>query len=398
MATNQSLTPRSSVLVVGMLDSIHFARWLEQFSEEPIDFHVFPSGPHRAVHPRLKALANSSLLAQYKITWAQMPISLVVWIVDKFFGQRIRGHFIKRLITALQPLIVHALEIQNAGYSVLAAYQSMTPELRPTLVATNYGSDIYWFQRKARHRRKIASLLSLTDVYAAECMRDAHLADCLGFKGRHHEINPNAGGFALSRFDAPLLDDSNRDRIAVKGYHGWAGRGILALRALSKLDEFPTEIKIEVFSANVVTAVYATFLRVARRLDVRVHLKGSLSHDQVLDIFAKSKVYVGVSRTDGISTSMLEAMLQGAIPVQSSTSCCDEWFDESGVIISANNVESVRLAIGQGLALSASEKFRSHNRNVVRIRANETRVRCASINLYRSLTSVASQPGRRDAS
>jgi len=95
---------------------------------------------------------------------------------------------------------------------------------------------------------------------------------------------------------------------------------------------------------------------------------------------------------------MLEAMLQGAIPVQSSTSCCDEWFDESGAIISANNVESVRLAIGQGLALSASEKFRTHNRNVVRIRANETRVRCASINLYKSLTSVASQPGRRDAS
>ena len=397
LAINQSPSPRSSVLVVGMLDSIHFARWLEQFTEEPIDFYVFPSGPHRVVHPRLRALVNSACSAQYKITWSQMPTSLVVCILDKFLGQRIRGHFIKRLITVMQPQIVHAVEIQNAGYPVLIAYQSIPQRHRPKLVVTNYGSDIYWFQRQAHRRRKIVALLSLADVHAAECTRDIRLADGLGFKGRHHDVNPNAGGFPLSRFDAPLLDDSSRHTIAVKGYHGWAGRGILALQALSKMNESLAGVSVEVFSANAVTAIYAQWIRLASRLDIEVHLKGRLSHDEVLSLFAKSKVYIGVSRTDGISTSMLEAMLQGAIPVQSATSCCAEWFSESGSIIAANDLESVESAIKRGLALSATEKYRNFNRRVVMERANEARVQQSSINLYRSLLINSSPPSRQNA-
>jgi hypothetical protein len=46
----------SKVLVVGMADSIHLARWLELFEGSNTDFILVPSGPNVLVHPRIEAL------------------------------------------------------------------------------------------------------------------------------------------------------------------------------------------------------------------------------------------------------------------------------------------------------------------------------------------------------
>jgi len=39
------------------------------------------------------------------------------------------------------------------------------------------------------------------------------------------------------------------------------------------------------------------------------------NHAAILDLFGVARVYLGVSVTDGISTSMLEAMAMGAFPI-----------------------------------------------------------------------------------
>jgi glycosyltransferase involved in cell wall biosynthesis len=44
--------------------------------------------------------------------------------------------------------------------------------------------------------------------------------------------------------------------------------------------------------------------------------------------FANSRVYIGASRSDGISTSFLEALVLGAYPIQTNTSCGNEWVDK----------------------------------------------------------------------
>jgi hypothetical protein len=45
---------------------------------------------------------------------------------------------------------------------------------------------------------------------------------------------------------------------------------------------------------------------------------------------------------------MLEAVAMGAIPVQTSTACCDEWFGDSGVAVHEITVPVVKNAIKQG--------------------------------------------------
>ena len=60
----------------------------------------------------------------------------------------------------------------------------------------------------------------------------------------------------------------------------------------------------------------------------------------MLRMFARSRVYLGVSVSDAISTSALEAMAMGAFPIQTNTSCCDEWFEDKvgGYLIPPDNV------------------------------------------------------------
>jgi hypothetical protein len=46
------------------------------------------------------------------------------------------------------------------------------------------------------------------------------------------------------------------------------------------------------------------------------------------DKFSISKIYIGASKSDGISTSFLEALVLGAYPIQTNTSGGDEWVDK----------------------------------------------------------------------
>ena len=57
-------------------------------------------------------------------------------------------------------------------------------------------------------------------------------------------------------------------------------------------------------------------------------LERPLSHERLRDIFLKSRVYIGCSISDGISTSFLEAITYGAYPIQTDTSCANEWVDK----------------------------------------------------------------------
>ena len=60
-------------------------------------------------------------------------------------------------------------------------------------------------------------------------------------------------------------------------------------------------------------------------------------------LFSKAKVYIGISKSDGISTSLLEAMALGAFPIQSNTSCANEWIlnNKTGYILPPYNIKLI---------------------------------------------------------
>ena len=361
---------RKRILVVCMFDAVHAGRWLEQFRDADADFILFPSSPHRRIHPKIKGLLTSSGPAAFKLAPFSRVFGLPLWVLDRFLSNRLRGLLLRLVQKSFQPQIVHVLELTNAGYIALRAFDERDRNFK--LISTNWGSDIHWFSRFPQHRKKLKGLLEMSDAYSCECHRDVQLAKDLGFAGRVLPVIPNAGGFNdLSR---PLKKPADRDLILVKGYHGWAGRAKTAIAAIAGFGDELAGYQVVVFSANFSTILFAK--RKLRHLgkNLRIHRKFALRHEQVLDLFFRARIYVGLSVTDGISTSMLEAMAMGAIPVQTATSCCDEWFSDSGVAIRDLSVDVVKGGILQALQLSKDPKNAEKNLERVRLNADAKRV------------------------
>ena len=369
------------ILVVCMFDSIHSARWLNQFEEQDIDFLLFPSSPHRKVHLELEKLLAVSGAASFRLVPLARYFALPLWVLDKFANNVFRGSLLKAAIRSFQPNVVHSLELQNAGYVALRAMSTGKPKGLKLLV-TNWGSDIFWFQRFPKHKVKLQKLMKLADVYSAECERDVVLARNLGFTGQAMPVIPNAGGFSEADFAIPRLALSERKTIALKGYHGWVGRAKVSLEAVREMSEELQGYKIIVYSANRSVLKLAKQVSKQTGLEINAFGKGAMSHKQVLEMFTQSKIYVGLSESDGISTSMLEAMAMGAIPVQTSTACCDEWFGDSGVAVHEITVPAVRDAIKLGLKLAEDPGNADKNLKTIKNKASAEVVKKIALTFY----------------
>ena len=98
-------------------------------------------------------------------------------------------------------------------------------------------------------------------------------------------------------------------------------------------------------------------LELKSKFGVRVNystLRKPISHGQLEDIFAMSRIYIGCSISDGVSTSFLEALTKGVYPIQTNTSCAGEWIDK-GVIASLIDLDVEKLNEALHLAITDDE-------------------------------------------
>jgi glycosyltransferase involved in cell wall biosynthesis len=376
---------RKTVVLVCMVDSIHVARWIAQFDPTAVKFILFPSGPNRRVHPKILEMIAKGKHHDNQVSIVPFggKLSLPLWAIDRFFSDRIRGLLLRSLLKKVSPDYIHALEFQHAGYVTLRALEDQS--MKTPLIATNYGSDIYWFQRFPAHKKKIKALLARANHYSAECQRDYLLARELGFIGSELPLGPNAGGIEADGTSLRLEIPSTRKTIAIKGYHGWVGRAVIALEAIEMLKDELGGFEIVIYSANFKVARRASRLKRKSGLNLVVHKKGSLSHQEVLGIFGKARIYVGLSMSDGISTSLLEAMSMGAFPIQTSTSCADEWISNgsSGILVRSIEPEEVAKAISTALQDDALVDSASEaNRQEIESKANPKKLNQSAKSFY----------------
>jgi hypothetical protein len=334
------------ILVVGMADSIHLARWLMQFKDKGYLFRLVSSSPHRRIHPQIKGMLAEGKASgiEISIPWVSAKLSLPLWLLDRFTGNLLRGLVVRREILKFKPDLVHALELQNAGYSTAVAYRGLAKDKRPKLLITNYGSEIVWFRKFPAHLQKLKELMILADAFSAECGRDARLAKEIGFDGQVMETIPVSGGVKIdsASIENQTVDESRRT-IVIKGYQNVWGQALIALKAIESVADELSSYRIELFSCNQKTVQAARRLKKVTGLEIITHKKHSLSHKQVLEVMKGSLAYIGLSTSDGISTSMIEAMSQGAIPIQSNTSCGNEWLTngEDGFLVEYQDWEAV---------------------------------------------------------
>jgi glycosyltransferase involved in cell wall biosynthesis len=357
---NSFVAKAPKVLIVGMADSIHLARWIMQYEESNFSIRLVSSSPHRRVHPDIASMIAGTHPSGIRVSmpWISRALSLPMWLMDRFLADLFRGALIRHEIRTWQPALVHALELQNAGYATARALEGITPDSRPKLLITNYGSEIVWFRQFPKHLAKLKNLVTLADAFSAECHRDVLLAKEIGFTGTVLSTIPVSGGIDFSNH-TELFDAANlapRTTIAIKGYQNVWGQALNALEAIESISDQLEGFTIELFSCNRKTLMAAKKLAKRTHLSVIAHKKHSLKHADVLAILRRSVAYIGLSKSDGISTSMIEAMSQGAIPIQSNSSCGSEWLDDGrdGFLVHFADVEAVASALSK---IVSNKKF-----------------------------------------
>lgn len=349
------------ILFVSMSESIHTVRWISQIADEGWDLHLFPSVDQGITHPQLRGvdIHHSFYVHHDKISNVQfhgipVPTRGLAWKgigLLRMINADYRVRQLNRLIKKIQPDIIQSLEFQAGGYLTYKAkmnYQGVFPPW----IATNWGSDIYFFRRDKDHEKKIQELLEACDYYSSECQRDIDLAEKMGFRGRYLPVIPNGGGYDIKTMIEYRQDSRPSDRrvVIVKGYQGWAGRALVALEAIESCAELLQGYDIVVYSGTSLD-VKMKVRDIREKFGIRISLLPQVSHEELMEVFGRSRIYIGLSISDGISTSLLESMIMGTFPIQSETACADEWISDgiSGFIVPAEDPETTAAAIRRAL-------------------------------------------------
>jgi hypothetical protein len=341
------------ILFVAMPGSVHTARWIDRIAGEGWDLHLFPS-LWQAPHPQLREttvhtvvvgrrLPGSSPSARIRGLWPfKTGVETVYWLANRTTvqGWLRPADRLARLIRRIKPDVVHSLEFQGAGYLALAAKRLLGSRM-PPWVATNWGSDVYLFGRLAAHRSRVHDVLEACDHYSCETE----------LRGEVWPVMPNSGGFDLARCAHLRCDPpAARRLVLLKGYQHFAGRALVGLRALARCAPALAGYRVAVYSAAPEVAIAAELFSMDTGVPVEIVPPGT--HEEMLRLYGQARVYIGLSISDAIPTSLLEAMVMGAFPVQSDTSGADEWIvpGESGLLVPPEDPEVVEAAVRRALS------------------------------------------------
>ena len=309
-------------------------------------------------------------------------------------------HVLARLIRQIKPDLIHSMEFQHAGYNVLRAKELIGSKRFPKWLATNWGSDIFYYRRFPDHHQQITRLLQSVDYYSCECERDVGLAREMGLVGTSMPVLPNTGGFDLNEISDLRTEvrSSARRMIMVKGYQHFAGRALTALDALLTCADVLQDYRIVVFSAS--TEVYERVEELRLFHGLNITILGYSDHGKMLKYFAHARIYLGVSISDAISTSMLEAMAMGAFPIQTNTACCNEWIEDgvSGFSIPPDDIEIIGQRIRQAIADNALvDSAAEINWQTVCERLDQRLLQVKEVDFYNQIFTDIEQPGSLNA-
>lgn len=352
------------ILVVAMAESVHTARWLSQIRDQGWDVHLFPVSEN-PLHADLRAVTVHGAVRrprpeldrgvrQRGVPWPLPRGSVrLEWALERV-PRLSRVARLARVISSLRPDVVHSLEMQHAGYLTLESRRLLAGERFPPWIYSCWGSDLFFFGRQDDHAERIRAVLAACDYLITDCERDERLAVELGFGGTFLGVLPGPGGFEIERMrrlrsPAPV---SERRVIALKGNHDerWVGRALVALEALHRVTAELRGYRVVIYSAEANVRHAAEY--VARITGVEFAVLPYSAPEEIVALMGHARIAIAVNVSDGTPNSMLEAMIMGALPVQSDTISTREWIDdgENGLLVRPEDPDDVERALRRALA------------------------------------------------
>jgi len=318
------------------LQYIHAARWINQLKDTEHEIYVFDC-LDRPIHKDL-------LWTNYITGWSKRKVPYLKG--EYFLEKKLPSIFnkiepylkvtasekLEELIKEIKPDLVHSLEMQSQTYPLLKVRKKIDFKW----AYFSWGSDLYLYQNKQKHQKQIKQVLYYLNYLFVDNQRDINIAKNLGFVNEVGGIFPGGGGYQLERIKETVAQTKKENLIIIKGYHHWAGRALVVLKALEFIKEDLKKYKILVYSAHDIVIDKILEMNANGWKIEYISRKNEVSQSELLKLFAKAKIAIGNNISDGIPNTLLEAIILGAFPIQSNPGGASEDYinnNENGFLI-----------------------------------------------------------------
>ena len=299
------------ILIISM-PSIHTKRWISNITGQGYELMWFDI-LNRGVMTNVDSVQQIVNWQERKTTYKRGEYNLkkrfpgVYRKIQPVLEVTIDEKF-RELLEGFKPHIVHSFELWHCTLPLL---KTMLDYPQVKWVYSCWGSDLYSYKEKEKN--KIKCILARINYLFTDCKRDYKIAQELGFKGNYLGTIPGGGGFDLAsskKYNKPI---EKRNYILVKGYQHKYGRALEVIKALEKLETSLKDYKIIVFATHQAVIDYIK----DKNLPFKYFERHELDHMEVMKLMGASLISIGNSISDGMPNTLLEAMIMGALPVQS---------------------------------------------------------------------------------
>ena len=301
------------ILFISM-PSIHVIRWIENLKDTEHElywFDVINRGELNTI-PSVQQFVGwkKRKLPYIKGEYFLSKKAPIIYNLLKSSLEVTENKALERVLKKIKPDIVHSFEMQSCSYPILKTMQKF-PNIK--WIYSCWGSDLFYYQNFECHYRKIKRVLRRIDYLHTDCQRDHDIAIQLGFSGTFSGLIPGGTGFKLKELKSHKKPVNERKIILIKGYQHLFGRALNTIKAIQSIKESLAEYEIVIFGAHSEVQNYT----IEQNLGFKVYGRHDLSHQQLMELFGKSLLYIGNSISDGMPNTLLEAIAMGAFPIQS---------------------------------------------------------------------------------
>lgn len=390
---------RPRLLLVCYANSAHALSWISLLDGSGFDVRVFSTvfreeeeNTRDWHHPTYITIKPEKSVHRVSKVYSLLPGRPMRGLSSLFDGRySITARWLGWVIRTWKPDILHSMPLDVGGKLAAQALENLPRSSWPKWVASSWGSDIYLGLDDPQKSKSIQYILANCDGFMADCKRDLDLAVQHGLDSQKlasdHAL-PGAGGPDLKQFAQLRVKCKTRDVIllpkAFEREH--ANRILPALEALNMLNSDLQSYEIHLASTS--QAVLAWLRQMPKTFQDRCHIHSFLSQQDLFELFARARIVLSPSLSDGTPNVMLEAMAAGALPIMSPIESIKEWIvdGENGLLAHALYPDKIATALQRALTDNALfERAQRLNWEIVRQRADRLKVQEQVVSYYSKL-------------
>ncbi len=252
---------------------------------------------------------------------------------------------LRKLITDIQPDLVHAMRIPFEGFLASRAMESLT---NLPLIISVWGNDLTlhgganpWMKRHTERT------LARADGLHTDCRRDLKLAHQWGYRENDPQLEvPGNGGIQTDVFYPPVKGSSTRGYSVInpRGVRSYIRNDTFFSAIPHVLDRLPQTKFICLGMAGQPEAQ-----QWVDKFDIKteVDLLPNVPRKEMAELFRSAAISVSPSTHDGTPNTLLEAMACGCYPVAGDLESVREWIQPgiNGSLIDPNNPRDLAEAV-----------------------------------------------------